>query len=329
MAGGEVQTLLILGGNPAYTAPSDLGFAELLAKVPNSIHLSLHDDETSRLCAWHLPRAHPLEAWGDGRAWDGSLTMQQPLIAPLYGGRSVIEVVATVLGESDAKGYELVRERVRGDFAGLDFEKHWRRLLHDGVQADTASETVQPTLDGDGLARAATALGEVLGWEAPSAQRPELVFVPDARVFDGRWANNGWLQELPDAVTKVTWGNAVLMSPATARELGLAQGDLVMVGSSASGVELPVYVLPGMARSTFVTQLGYGRTAAGSVGDGVGTDTYAIRTSERMHLFRGVSLRATGRRRQLATTQDHHAIDTIGFAARNQRIGCRPQPAHR
>jgi len=320
MEAGEVSTLLILGGNPVYDSPADLGFGELLDRIPDSAHLSLFDDETSRRCRWHLPRAHGLEAWGDGRAWDGTLTFQQPLIRPLYEGRSAIEVLATVVGEAAAGGHELVRETARATFGTAGFEDAWKRALHDGVVVGTEYKVVEPELDGSALARASAGLGLLVGAEPPSAQRPELVLVADRKVFDGRWANNAWLQELPDPITKVTWGNVLQVAPPTARELGLADGDMVTVSARGSHVELPVCIVPGQAAHTLIAALGYGRTAAGSVGTSVGSDTYALRCQAAPCLVPDVEVTRSGRTMALATTQDHFAIDPMGFDARLSRI---------
>jgi len=317
IAAGSVRTLVILGGNPAWDAPADLRFAELLGRVPNAVHLSLYDDETSHACRWHLPQAHPLEAWGDGRAWDGTLTLQQPLIEPLYGGRSPIELVAALLGSAPAGGWEIVRDSLRAVAPDGDFEVFWRRSLHDGLVAGTAASPVAPQPDLEAVSRLAAAHQLP---PAPSTAALELVLVPDPKVHDGRFANNGWLQELPDAVTKITWGNALLLSPTTARELAVVQDDVVAVSSGGAAVEVPVCVLPGLARSTAVLSLGYGRTAAGTVANGIGTNAYPLRTSARPWVIPGVTVRALGRRHTLACTQDHHAIDTIGFRERNRRV---------
>jgi molybdopterin-containing oxidoreductase family iron-sulfur binding subunit len=318
---GAVQTLLILGGNPVYDAPADLRFGELVATVPVSIHLSLYDDETSQACRWHLPRAHGLEAWGDGRAFDGTLTMRQPLIAPLYDGRSAIEILALAGGSPIRSGYELVRETARSASGAVDFENAWQEALHDGVIQETAWPNQSPRLNPGRLAVAVDGLRALLDAVSPTADRPEVVLVADSRVYDGRFANNGWLQEVPDALTKVTWDNAVLISPATAREMGIADGEIAVIEASGAAVEAPVFVLPGQARSSVTLALGYGRTAAGQVGNGVGADAYPLRTSGSPHIVAGATVRGTGRRYNLATTQDHFAIDTIGFKERNRRVG--------
>jgi len=320
VASGEIETLLILGGNPVYDAPADLGFTDLLAKVPNTVHLGLYEDETSQRCSWHLPRAHSLEAWGDGRAWDGTLTLQQPLIEPLYGGRTVAEVVAAVLAESTSNGYDIVRETVAPVFDGGDFEKSWERSLHDGVVKGTAQPLVAVELDGSGLAGAGAPLAELVAAAEPTAERPELVLTADRKVYDGRWANNAWQQELPDAITKTTWDNVLQVAPPTARDLGLSEGDVVEISAAGSSVELPVSLVPGQAAGTLTASLGYGRTAAGTVGNSVGSDVYRLRTTSSPWLVPEVDLRATGRNTILANTQDHFAIDAIGFGARNSRI---------
>ena len=319
MRAGEIETLLILGGNPVYDAPAELGFGELLEKVGFTAHLSLYQDETSRRCVWHLPRAHALEAWGDGRAWDGTWTCQQPLIQPLYGGRSPLEVVALVLGDAAPSGHDLVRDTARAAWGGADFEARWRRALHDGLVADTATAPVSPAPQAAGVAAALQRLTEAPG--APAADTFDLVLLPDPKLHDGRWANNGWLQELPETITKITWDNALLLSPVSARSLGVADGEVAAVSAGGTTVELPVYVVPGQAAGVAAAWLGHGRQAAGQVGNGVGVDLYPLRTTAAPHVVAGVEIRPTGRRYQLATTQDHHAIDTIGFEARNIRIG--------
>jgi molybdopterin-containing oxidoreductase family iron-sulfur binding subunit len=318
--GGTVETLVIIGGNPVYDAPADLEFGELLGGVKHTVHLSLHDNETSKRCHWHLPRTHALEAWGDGRAWDGTFTMQQPLIAPLYDGRSGCELVAMISGTARPNGYELVRETAAGELDADRFEDGWKRALHDGVVDGTAFEPVTVGLDGSGLASAGATLAALVGAESPSAQRIELVLRGDRKVYDGRWANNAWLQELPDAITKITWDNVLEIAPPTARDLGLADGDVVEVSSRGFSVTLPVCIVPGQAAHSVSASLGYGRSAAGSVGNGVGGDTYRVRFSDSLWVVPGVEIRPTGATGALATTQDHFAIDPIGFGARNSRI---------
>jgi molybdopterin-containing oxidoreductase family iron-sulfur binding subunit len=317
MRGGQVETLLVLGGNPTYSAPPDLDFAGALAKVQTTIRLGLFDDETSRLCHWHLPQAHYLEAWGDVRAWDGTIAVQQPLIEPLFGGTSVLELLALVLGNGPAGGHELVRAAFRERAMPGEGEQAWRRALHDGVVAGSgwvpAPRDRRPE-----VARFARAL------DALAARRPEagyeLAFVPDASVYDGRFANNAWLQELPDPLTRLTWDNAALVSPSCASVLGVRPGDLVRIARGGRVIEIAAFVMPGQADNTVVLPLGYGRTAAGPVGNGVGFDTYALRTTDALRAVGGAVVTKTGRRYALATTQDHHVVDRVGLEERGRRI---------
>ena len=248
--------------------------------------------------------------------------MAQPLIEPLYGGRSVLEVLAVMMGDDEKTGYGIVRRTAREQvLVGLDFEKSWRRALHDGVVSGTAWEAVEPSFDAEGLTIAGGAMAELATAAAPSAGTPELVLAVDPKIHDGRFANSGWLQELPEALTKITWDNALLMSPPTARALSLSDGDVAAVVANGVTLELPVYVQPGPAPFSMTVWLGYGRTQAGQVGSGVGVDCYPLRTTDRTWAVSGVGVSPTGRRYQLATTQDHWAIDLIGFEARQSRVG--------
>ena len=304
MAGGKVETLLVLGGNPAYDGFADHAFAETLGKVPNVWRLGARYDETSAASGWHLPMAHPFEAWSDSRAWDGTTGVVQPLILPLYDGKTSAELLASLLEERATAGYDLVRETWRRTLPGADFEARWRKVLHDGI------------LDGSASSHEAVQVGA--GWfgDLPALAREtgagiEVAFAADAKVLDGRFANLGWLQELPDPMTRLTWDNAALVAPDTARELGVSSGDMVEVGVGAASVEIAVFVQPGHATGAITLPLGYGRTRAGRVGDGVGVDVYPVRTT-RMPWSARAEVRATGRTHVLATTQDHHVVDTLG-----------------
>jgi molybdopterin-containing oxidoreductase family iron-sulfur binding subunit len=310
MRGGNVDTLVILRGNPVYDAPADVKFAEALAKVPNAIHLSEYHNETSALCRWYLPATHAFEQWGDGRSYDGTLTLQQPLIEPLHGGRSDIEFLAMLLGEGPRRGEQIVRETFGGDEAG------WKKALHDGFVADSAPQPVDAAPTGDG--------GDQAGQNAGLGKDEfELVFCESQQVYDGRFANNGWLQEAPDFLTKLTWDNAAILSWTDAANLKVKNQDVVRLTVGGASVELPVYVLPGQAVGSIGVALGYGRTAAGLVGgyvssdakrdtEPVGQNVYPLRTTKTMHVARGVKVETTGKTVPMAITQDHFAIDTLG-----------------
>lgn len=319
MNSGEVKTLLILGGNPVYNAPADLSFAEALKRVTNTVHLGLHDDDTSHVCTWHLSRAHYLESWGDARAYDSALSIVQPLIEPLFDGRSAAEVLAMVLDRErlmpSLKGYDIVRDAFQGEFMGFDSEFQWKKALADGVAEDSSEEPTTAVLGHDRPA------GKIAGPPPLAEGEYEVVFFPDAKVYDGRFANNGWLQELPDPMTRLTWDNAALMNPKTAEAIGCKQDEMVALQAGDSPeVLFPAYFVPGMADGVIGLALGYGRTAAGNIGNGVGQNAYLLRTSDNLGWRTGVKARATGQMYKLATVQDHHIIDAVGKKAVQERI---------
>ena len=311
MQGGEVQTLVVLGGNPVYGAPADLDFAAAFAQVPRTVHLSSHVDETSRAAAWHLPETHFLEQWGDVRSADGTLSAIQPLIAPLFdGAKSAIEVAGLLAGGTDRPGYDLVRETWQGGLLpGADFETAWRQALHDGVVAGSALPAVEAAADPARVAAAAQRLAGAASPSGDAAGGLELTFPVSRAVYDGRFANVAWLQELPDPLTKIVWDNAALVSPATAEDLGVASGDVVRLTYRGRSVEAPVWVLAGQADGSIALPLGYGRTAAGRVGDGVGVDAYRLRTADAPGFGRGLAVEPTGRTHALVQTQEHWQME--------------------
>ncbi|MBL8879431.1 MAG: TAT-variant-translocated molybdopterin oxidoreductase [Phycisphaerales bacterium] len=321
---GGVDTLLIIGGNPAYDAPADLNFAAAIGKAANTIHLSNRDDETSVLCKWSLPRAHWLETWGDIRAADGSYTVCQPLIEALYGGRSAIEMVAMLLDEKAATGHELVRRTFSEQIAGKpEWQADWERSLHDGIHKGSGSKLESPTLGNPNwtslaeLAQAGGAASKASG----GAMDAEIVFVPDNKIYDGRFANNGWMQELPDPITKLTWDNAAWMSPADAKELGVEKyGDNIEISANGKTLKIPAFPVPGHAVGSVSVSLGYGRIEAGTIARGAGFDVYPLRTSSSMSWVRGSVKRVAGTY-SLATTQDHHAVESkVGDEEKHRRI---------
>jgi molybdopterin-containing oxidoreductase family iron-sulfur binding subunit len=302
MQAGKVEMLVILGGNPVYTAPVDLGFAAALDKVAFRAHCSLHEDETAALCHWHIPESHPLEAWSDARAYDGTVTIIQPLIAPLYGSKSFHEIIAALMGQT-ASGYEIVRKYWEGQLS--DFEHTWRKSLHDGVVAGTAFAPKPVSLAKGDWARLAAGLQDGAG----SPEGMEIIFRPDPSIWDGRFCNNGWLQELPKQLTKLTWDNAALVSPATAEGLGLAAEDVIELKYKDRSVRAAVWITPGQPDGTVTVHLGYGRTHAGRVGSGMGFNAYALRTSDSPWFGAGLTIHRTGERYPLACTQDHHSME--------------------
>ncbi|MEX0611161.1 MAG: 4Fe-4S dicluster domain-containing protein [Pirellulales bacterium] len=308
MRAKEVEALIILGGNPAYDAPADLEFAMLLGNVPFSLHLSEYANETSDRCGWHVPQAHLFEAWGDTRAADGTVSIVQPLIAPLYGGKADHDVLAALMGNLNATSHDLVRDywqRSFGPTANADeFERAWKTALHDGILAGTQLEARTPTLRDDFAKIAADVLGQNL---TPADKQPlQLSIRPDNSAWDGRFANNGWLQELPRPLTKLTWDNAALMNPRTAEESQLNTGDVVEIETGAGQIDMPVFVVPGHPRNVITVHVGYGRQRAGRVGNKVGTDVYPLRTSQTMWFAVIKRVQKTGRTYPLATTQHHY-----------------------
>ncbi len=301
MDAGKVEVLLILGGNPVYTAPADLRFAERLQKVPLRIRLGLYEDETSQLCHWHLPEAHVLESWGDVRAHDGTVTLIQPLIAPLYDGKSALEVLATFSSKPSRTGYEMVQQYWKSVWGDADFEKRWRRALHDGIVAGSAAEVRAVSLRPDFF--------QTLRPLVASPPGLEIVLRPDPTVYDGRYANNGWLQELPKPLTKLTWDNVAYLAPVTAARFGVKNGDVVEVVAEDRRVEAPVWIQPGQAPDTVLLHWGYGRPKAGRVGGGIGVDAFKLSSSRSPWGMPGGEIRKTGRRYRLACTQDHFSLE--------------------
>lgn len=311
MNAGRVRTLFLLGVNPVYNAPADLQFARALEKVPLRIHHGSHQDETAALCQWHVPEAHFLESWSDAVAWDGTACIIQPLIAPIYEGKTAHEMLASLTDNPDQSAYRIVKSYWQARHGGPDFEQAWQQWLHDGVIANTSFRPKTVSVRADFAARAQAS-------PAP-AQGLEIVFRPDPCVWDGRFANNAWLQETPKPHTKLTWDNAVCLSPATAQRLGVENEDMVELRYRGRVVHAPVWTTPGQANDSASVFLGYGRRRGGRVCEGAGYDAYALRTSDQPHFGHGLEIRKIGGRRRLACTQDHSSIEgrEIVLAATN------------
>ena len=308
---GAVDLLLILGGNPAFNGPVELGMRDRLEKAKLRVHLSLFNDETSEFCQWHLPEAHYLETWGDARAFDGTVTIQQPLIEPLYGGRSVLQVLNMLTDKPLSAAYDVVKNYWATQHKGEDFESWWRKAVHDGVVPNSAFPTKRPAVRAGAITSPAgpRRLGGTL----------EVIFRPDPTIYDGRFANNGWLQELPKPITKLTWDNAAVMSPATATRLGLPVVHTLDYDSTGvPTVELtyqgrslraPVLVQPGHVNGAVTLHLGYGRTRAGRSGTGMGFNPYGLRTSQALWHDVGLEARKISGSYLFATAQNEHMLD--------------------
>ena len=352
MEAGQVELLVILGANPVFTAPADFKFAERLGKVPLAVSHTLYPDETSTLCHWNLPEAHPLESWGDARAYDGTVTLMQPLIAPLYEGRTAVEVLSSFIEAQGGKSaHDLIKDywtraqggRVGGfaitDPTGAPFkspDSFWKHVLHDGwvtgtsaatreaggaaaagaaagtlaVDADTPTPPPAPPPAPGGQPAAAGSAQPAAG---SSASGLEIIFRPDPTIWDGRFANNGWLQELPKPLTKITWDPTAWMSLRTAEERGLHDGDIIELRFRGNAAKLPVAIVPGHPDGAVTAFFGYGRQVVGRVGqaaDDVAKEfnVFRLRTSDALWFGSGLEISKAGRY-VLARTQEHHLME--------------------
>ena len=318
---GAVKTLVILGSNPVYSAATDVDFTQKFGKVPLRIHFGLYRDETAELCHWHVPEAHFLESWSDARGYDGTVGIVQPLIAPLYDGKSMHEMLAVLAGKAGVSAHDIVRDYWKGQRpakqSDKEFENFWETTLHDGVMAGSALPARALTVNFDFAKLPAS----------QSAGGIEVVFRPDPTIGDGRHANNGWLQELPKPLTKLTWDNAIMLAPATAERLakemglsGLVNGDLVELGLEDRKITGPIWIMPGHAKDSVTVYLGYGRKRAGHVGNDSGFDVYPLRATSAMWSGTGLLISKAGGRQLLATTQHHHAIDRGGEKVEEESV---------
>ncbi len=302
---GQVDTLVILGGNPVYTAPADLDWAQTQGKAKTVVRLGYYEDETSAHCTWHLPAAHYLESWGDAQTSDGTLVPIQPLIAPLFGGLTELEVLARVAGSKVTDPYGIVRETFASLTQGGDFEGTWKKFLHDGFLANSAAQPAEVKLNAGAVAQSVAALKI----STPSKDKLEVIFHRDYSVDDGRYNNNGWLQELPDPVTKLVWDNAVLISRKTAEELGVKNSDVVEVKLGDRTVSGPIWVQPGQADNSLGLALGYGREQTGRVGRETGFNAYLLRTADAANFAVGAVLHKTAKTYPLSCTQSHWSME--------------------
>ena len=328
ISGGSVKTLVLLGGNPVYNAPADLGWEKLQKSVANVVRFNYYSDETSAASpgGTQLASTHYLESWGDARTSDGTIVPIQPMILPLFGGLTDIEVIARIAGVPNPDPYAMVLETITG-LAGGNAESAFQQFLHDGLLANTTSPVVRVSFNSGG---AAAFLANATKVSALSASNLEVRFVNDYKLDDGRFANNGWLQELPDPITKISWDNAIMISPRLAKELGVYpkgagfqvarvegagfrqgkeiayMGELTLNGRT---VRAPLHIQPGLSNYTIVLPLGYGRTKSGHVGTNAGHDFYPLRTSDGMHFALGGKLTATQVTFSLANTQEHWSME--------------------
>ncbi|MBL8858417.1 MAG: TAT-variant-translocated molybdopterin oxidoreductase [Planctomycetes bacterium] len=307
MRSGRVETLVMIDSNPLFDAPADLDFKAALAKVPFRVQVSTHVDETALECDWQIPLAHFLESWSDAKAFDGTVTLVQPLIAPLFGGKTAHDVTAALANLPGQSSYDLVRGYWQKQKADA-FDVNWRRWLHDGLVAGTQAAPLSLTL---------RAFDDK---DANPAGGFEVAFKPDPTVWDGRFANNGWLQELPKPITKITWDNTIQLSPTTAARLGIAVGDVVTIESGGRSVSGPVWVSPGHADECATVFFGGGRTHCGHVGVNAGFNAYPLRTTTAMWSFIGTEPKKTGDNIAIASTQEHVDYEVVQHEVEKREI---------
>ena len=300
---GNVDTLIIIRANPVYDAPADLDFAGALKHVPFSVSLALYNDETARASTWRLPCAHEYEAWSDARAFDGTVTIQQPQARALYGGHSAHEVVALLQGHATPNDYSLLRQfwrqRAEQENRG-DFDSFWHEAVRAGVVPDTAEAPAS-------LSPNRNAISGLQPPAPPRAGATWVLFRSDEGNWDGRYADNPWLLEMPRAFTRLTWDNAVLVAPSTATRLGIDTHDVVEIAIDRATVRAPVYVLPGQTPGCITLPLGWGRTAGG-LGAGAGFDAYRVRRKDDPWNAQSDSIKKTGDQYRLATTQHQDRV---------------------
>ena len=305
---GQTEALFILGGNPIFNAPADIRWSEAQSAAKRVVHLGHEVNETAAKSSWHLPAAHYLEQWDDALAADGSYMVVQPVILPLYGGIGVNELLAKIAGvDSDPMGL------VRDTFAAASAKKgdvtaDWVATLKAGYASGSSAKPLEATLQASSVAKALAEAPVLTGSEKDF----EIVFITDSKLDDGRYANNGWLQELPDPVTKLTWDNAALISPASAAGLGVTTGDILSISVGGKSLEIAALLLPGHADNSISIAVGYGRTEVGSLGRNVGVDVFPLMTSTESRFRVGVTVSKTGRKHPLAVTQEHGALEGRG-----------------
>ncbi|HEX5433829.1 MAG TPA: 4Fe-4S dicluster domain-containing protein, partial [Candidatus Angelobacter sp.] len=324
---GKVETLIIIDGNPVYDVPVDLGFGEALKKVVTAengmiVQLAIYNNETSEYATWHVPMAHYLESWGDTRSFDGAVTLMQPMIAPLYGGKSANEIIAIFTDQPDSSGYDMLRAYWRSQHAGDDFEAWWRRSLHDGYIANSVFPAKQVT----------ARLGAVPPPPSVDPGAIEIIFRPDPTIFDGAYNNNGWLQETPKPLSRGTWDNVAYISPKMANDFGffvletdgIATSDsqknvnadhqsdsqnVIEITLDGRKVKVPAWPQPGHPDQAVSLFLGYGRKKTGTVGAGAGYDAYSVRPMTSQYVGSG-SIQLTNDHWDIAITQGHFTMDT-------------------
>ena len=306
----KIKNLIILGANPVYDSPADFNFGDLLKNVPNSVHLTNILDETSKLCSWNIAMTHYFECWGDAMSYDGFVSIVQPQIMPLFDSKSAIQVLTPLVYSKELSSYDTVKNVWKSDIVKSgNFEREWEKVLHDGLYKNTIikKEQVRPS--------SKTSTAQLNNFIKLDDNKFEIVFNASSSVYDGRFANNGWLQEIPKPVTSLTWDNAALISIKVAKKLNIKNGQMLEIKIDNKSIKLPAWITPGQNQKSISLELGYGREFEGRLGNGVGFNVYPLRMSSNLSYSLNASISVLDETYPLASTQDHHGLEEDQYAA--------------
>ena len=309
MENGKIDNLVILGANPVYDSPSDFGFAESLKKVKNAVHLTNIIDETSKLCSWNIAMNHYFECWGDAMTYDGHVSIVQPQIMPLFDSKSVIQVLSPIVYSTEQSAYDTVKNVWKSTIIKSgNFEREWEKALHDGLY----KKPILKKVNVKPIPKVSTA---ILNDYSLDNDMFEIVFTPSSSVYDGRYANNGWLQEIPKPVTSLTWDNAALISMKVAKKLNIKNGQMLEINVGNNSIKIPAFITPGQNQKSITLELGYGRKFSGRIGNDVGFNVYPLRDSTNPSFILNGSIKVLNETYPLASTQDHHGLEDDKYAA--------------
>jgi molybdopterin-containing oxidoreductase family iron-sulfur binding subunit len=309
MKDGKINNLIILGANPVYDSPVDFDFAESLKKVKNSVHLTNIIDETSKLCSWNIAMNHYFECWGDAMTYDGHVSIVQPQIMPLFDSKSIIQVLSPIVHSKEQSAYDTVKNVWKSNIIKSgNFEREWDKVLHDGLYK-------KPIFKKINVKPASKISTAVLNNYSLDNDKFEIVFCPSSSVYDGRYANNGWLQEIPKPITSLTWDNAALISIKVAKKLNIKNGQMLEISVGDNSINIPAFITPGQNQKSITLELGYGRKFNGRIGNEVGFNVYPLRSSDSPSFILNGSIKVLNETYPLASTQDHHGLEDDKYAA--------------
>jgi Fe-S-cluster-containing dehydrogenase component len=309
MKDGKINNLIILGANPVYDSPVDFDFAESLKKVKNSVHLTNIIDETSKLCSWNIAMNHYFECWGDAMTYDGHVSIVQPQIMPLFDSKSIIQVLSPIVHSKEESAYDTVKNVWKSKIVKSgNFEREWDKVLHDGLYKKPIFKKVN-------VKPASKISTAILNNYSLDNDKFEIVFCPSSSVYDGRYANNGWLQEIPKPITSLTWDNAALISMKVAKKLNIKNGQMLEISVGDNSINIPAFITPGQNQKSITLELGYGRKFNGRIGNEVGFNVYPLRSSDSPSFILNGSIKVLNETYPLASTQDHHGLEDDKYAA--------------